>query len=391
MEETLKSLRLIHQLVIIATATIIVFAVAPDRSAQYVDALDELSALRQVSFDDFPGYVHWLMREQEEQDNQFVRNVVRSANISVPTRPAPHFSMPLYCVPCGPAGNTLRDLESFLNQSQLVVGVKIERDEKATLRQIVAGLPWAQGVKLIGMEFYALETSLRGPYPDGTMLLPISPRLGQNHGRVDLILSQPGGTEPMRLSVKIPYYSAARQMGRYAIDWLRQQPTGQGLIETSPQIDRVFPKLKVFWKQLERMTPNEASRFLEEKLDSARGQLSFFGISVDTAIAAWVGPGTSLLLLLFFVAHVRHLSAVNEQCALLKTYPWIALFPDTLSKTLTSLSLLSLPVANVLLLVRSWSVHDWRAWPGIVFTAVVAFFSIRVLMEIRTITASQET
>jgi len=52
MNERLKSLRLLHQVMMISFGAVLIFALTPDLSKQYQAALDEISALRQISLND---------------------------------------------------------------------------------------------------------------------------------------------------------------------------------------------------------------------------------------------------------------------------------------------------------------------------------------------------
>ena len=48
MDERLKSLRSLHQMLCVAAAAVLAFAMTPDRSKEYRAALDELETLQQL-------------------------------------------------------------------------------------------------------------------------------------------------------------------------------------------------------------------------------------------------------------------------------------------------------------------------------------------------------
>lgn len=159
--------------------------------------------------------------------------------------------------------------------------------------------------------------------------------------------------------------------------WFRRQPAFKDLAITSPENPEtyaVFPKLHVVWNEVLTATPNGALVALEDKRKSGRQQVSFLGLSVEESIAIIAGPAALLMTMLYLFVHLRHIASFSEAHGEeLKSYPWIALFPDKMSRALTLASLVALPLlANSILLVRSWTAKRPIEW----FALVLAIFSI---------------
>lgn len=114
MDERLKSLRLLHQAMIVASGAVLIFALTPDLSEQYRAALDEVTTLRQISLTDYPYFVKERMREQEDANYRFLLDVVRQ--VRLPVKGQPWFTYSFLCDPPPPEIDLrLVDYETFLS------------------------------------------------------------------------------------------------------------------------------------------------------------------------------------------------------------------------------------------------------------------------------------
>ena len=112
-----------------------------------------------------------------------------------------------------------------------------------------------------------------------------------------------------------------------ALDWLRSDENGKKLVD--PKSGVVFPKLKPFWERIADMGADNATLFLQERIEATtRGTLSLFGVSVDRDLILLAGPAALFALMLFFLLHLRHVNAPatwsKYEIESTRDYPWIA-------------------------------------------------------------------
>lgn len=77
--EHLKTLRVLHQLLMVVAAAVLAFALRADQSKEYRAALDELTALKETRFDTWAAFVHEHYKDYEDQNDKFVREANPSA------------------------------------------------------------------------------------------------------------------------------------------------------------------------------------------------------------------------------------------------------------------------------------------------------------------------
>jgi|SRR4051812_37891162 hypothetical protein len=92
-----------------------------------------------------------------------------------------------------------------------------------------------------------------------------------------------------------------------ALDWLRSDVNGRNLID--PKSSVVFPKLKPFWERIADIGTENATLFLQERIEaSTHGFLNLFGVSVDRDLVLMAGPAALFALMLFFWLHLRQVN-----------------------------------------------------------------------------------
>jgi hypothetical protein len=334
MDESLKTVRLIHQLLIGVSAAIIAFGLSPDKAKQYQASLKELAALRQLSMDDYVSFARRLVTPQgREKYAAALRRVgfpktsdpflvQHQLYIERPKEDAPLAEFfrffkgdtGIIYTEYNPASLKLLPIQYLLSKDCLPTGISLEEGNKAT--------------------------------PDSYVLLTRAPRAGTI--QVFVAFSRYDGDMNCGLSLPAQIDALTKTVpGSHGAEWLNSNKISPStFLVASEQIsDLVGAK-----------SPVEASKFLEDKLNAPERDLSFLGIALSETIAVWVGPLVTALLLLFFLSHLRHLVAETVvEDRLFETFPWIGLFRDKLSKILTHSSIAFLPaIANGRLVSRSW-------------------------------------
>ena len=111
-----------------------------------------------------------------------------------------------------------------------------------------------------------------------------------------------------------------------------------------------LPYLSRVWDEVATADVATAEALLRRKAAEAEKasdrEVNLVGINVRERLIGILAPSTILLLLLYLYVHVAHIRAVAtvEAPHEIRTFPWVALFPDVLSRVLTAVSLSLLPV-----------------------------------------------
>lgn len=160
-----------------------------------------------------------------------------------------------------------------------------------------------------------------------------------------------------------------------------------------PDLDReALPALRAVWDTVKDLDTASAAatldRLARESARASSPKLSVLGLEMQAPTAIVAGPAILIALLLYLYAHLLHIQAIAPGCdATLRTFPWLPLFGSRLSLGLTASTLLVLPsVAAV------WTVwvaglsrnHTVALAAGYVAgIGIAAFASIRKVRELK--------
>jgi hypothetical protein len=153
-----------------------------------------------------------------------------------------------------------------------------------------------------------------------------------------------------------------------ALDWLKSDEYGKNLV--GPKSGVVFPRLKPFWERIADMGTENATLFLQERIEATtHGSLSLFGVSVDRDLILLAGPATLSALMLFFLLHLRQVNSGTPwdegEVKSSRDYPWIACFRGRLSAAVTYGCLIGLPIgSSLLLLFKHGELAEDTTWWG---------------------------
>jgi hypothetical protein len=175
-----------------------------------------------------------------------------------------------------------------------------------------------------------------------------------------------------------------------ALDWLKSDEYGKNLV--GPKSGVVFPRLKPFWERIADMGTENATLFLQERIEATtHGSLSLFGVSVDRDLILLAGPATLSALMLFFLLHLRQVNSGTPwdegEVKSSRVYPWVACFRDRLSGTVTYGCLIGLPIgSSLLLLFKHGELAERTTWWGAGLTMlliVVGGFAAHTIQRFR--------
>lgn len=350
MNETLKTIRLIHQILIIASAALLAFALSPYNATHYRSAISELTLLKRLEIKGYVEFAGNVAQDDVMKDDAeaWKTLIVRSSKMS----PSANFKMHPSFYAERPVGDaTMEDYRRFF-------------EEKNRIEYVYAG---ANGdISEIEKTFSIIPTQSISSVSDIWFKLPQEiPRVGVNPlDRNDLAIANPISPETI-IKYEV-WVSREGEVGSsmypgevdtiawkriddtYGMQWLRlQSEIYSGLVQTRGEYEVLFPGVKEYWNYVSTMTPTQALQFLQEKSDSSQKALTFLGLAVPKLITVWAGPLILSMITLFFISHVKHLNReAGGNVSFIKTFPWIALFPDSLSRVLTIFSIAIFPIIS---------------------------------------------
>ena len=372
--ENLKTLRVLHQILMVVSAAILVFALRIDQSKDYKSALDELRAVKEVDFTKWVTFVRDRYSDYQTQNDRFVRDIVRLAGL--PLQGNPSLNEPVFGDEV--RAGTLLQLDSFLSANQKIGILKLVGDKRVPAEQLKHAVvqrnphPVVSGMWLSGFSGGYGQQMLDWRNP------PLVPTITLNFNINDQPQTTPN--QPVWAVVSFKVFS---EEGHFALEWFKKDTFGQRLVD--PKTGEALPHLKLFWEKVNGLTPDEAMIFLHEQLEATtRGTVSFFGIPVETRLAASVSPAICFSILLFLCLHVRHVRLMSANIEEAADFPFAPLFKGASGALLvTYTTVLALPIlANVALLSRFGNWDEWSTKMGGVFAVLTGATAIWTVVEI---------
>jgi hypothetical protein len=374
--ENLKAIKILHQLLMAVTAAILAFALRPDQSQEYKAALDEVAALKQLPYGGWSNFVAERYKTEADQDVKFVRGLVRQASLRV--KGSPNVGVPVFGDQMPYPGSRLLDLDAFFSKAQRIGVLNFVPERQLVLEQLAK---W-KAARNPQAAIIALNLSVNSgtQYPDGSLMLDWLNRSPFATSSFPMYLvTDEQGIQPGFVSLS---YTIRSETGPFALEWLRKDTFGQRIVDAKTGV--VFPRLKVFWHQINQDGPDQATVFLQEELAAnTRGTLSFFGIPVERSLAVSAGPVVTLCILLFMALHLMHFRSLPPDKEVTRKYPWVALFRSWVAGIATYVSLLALPaLADAALIYRYGQRGEWSSRIGTAGTLLAISASVWVLLEV---------
>jgi hypothetical protein len=371
--ENLKTLRVLHQLLMVVSAAILVFALRVDMSKDYRAALDELRAMQDLNFTGWVTFVRDRYKNYENQNDKFVRDIVKLAG--VPLQRNPSLQEPVFGDDIR-AGTPLQ-LDAFVKANQKIGILELIGDKHVPAEQLKHSMAMRNSHPVVE----GMWLSFQGGYGQQMMDWrnpPMVPATTVNFSIADVPQTVPN--QPVFAMVSFKLIS---EEGHFGLEWLRKDTFGQKLFDA--KTGEVMPHLKLFWEKVNGLTPEAATVFLEEQLEATtRGTVSFFGIPVETRLAISASPVVCFAILLFLCLHVRHVRLMEGSIKNAADFPFALLFRGALGALLvTYATVLALPVfANGELLARFGDWTHWSTRIGAVFAVLTTMTAIWTVLEI---------
>ena len=371
MKDSVETVGLFHNILIGVCAAILAFATSPDKTDFYRSLLVGLTSLRSLHMEEYPVFVAAEVPEASAASIGQYAAILKKAGYPAV---APDFYIPKRIYASQPASNaTISDLIKFFEGRNEVSFTAYDpnslslNETSSTItpayRYPAHCVPTHIGFVKEGVDFAN----------DRTVILSSPPASGS----VEVVLAFWANEFDMNCRISIPARigtTVGLLGGTYARSWLLSKKIAA---------DQLIVQLKQAEDLIGAKTLEDAFSFLGREVNAPRRDLSFLGLTIDAATAIYVGPVSTLMLVLYLLAQLRHLRATMQRRDDGEDYSWIGLFVDRLSISITYSSLVLLPaIANLCLIIASQHVYSAERTIGIVCTVGILVCGIFSGLEI---------
>jgi hypothetical protein len=345
MTESLKSVRILHNLLVLVCAAIIVFASTPDRVRRYSAAENELNRYSQISSNDYFGYVYSSLQPDRQIEKTRMINLLRGSGYQVPNGVS--FIVPMWASSIN-AGGSLGTFCRLIQQQQTVTFARAVQDYPGPLLPLDGSQPAPKldSLDVVTAIFLGSEPSVN-PTQKFQLLNGYATEFPVSSFLVLAIRRHNG--EQILSRLRIAYTSGTSETGHFGKDWLRSLPSASHLIEGN----QCLPDSLQMYPEIDGMQPADARRDIESKREAEeKNYLEVSSLRIDSATASWAAPVLVALFLLFLISHLRQLHRISREERCPKNFPWVGIFPDFLGRLIAYVTVVLLPVLSEVLLTR---------------------------------------
>lgn len=376
MDEQQKSLRLIHRTILTITTVILLFAISPNPTGIYTDALKELTELRDIDFKDYARYAI----DEANKNRKIIHNIVRNQIGYAKGRLSNDFLFTEAVFMWWPTEvDQLSNYLYFFESKNTVSFLTFEMQQSPgdiyrKLRQESKTVPMARH----DLSDYTLRWILVTPKEENAkVVLRAASPPGNIISRDEQVVYKLATGQPVPKEAIFTYEfnkgghsiflrqedQATNSMENdyYALKWIKTTKSNNLIITDSSNRETIFQSMRKLWPQLESKTPREAASFLQSMALSKKNSVSFLGADVDPSIVILVGPAVLLSLLTFFYSHVAYFESGLKKRETTFDVFWAPLFPGTLPKIISFSSVILLPTGSIIMIwIRNSTSFLWE-------------------------------
>jgi len=364
MEETLKAIRMQHQLLMLLCIAVTLFALIPDQTIAYRHAIWEIHKLRSLGLRSYA-----LAASKSSADEDKILATELRSRLHLPGEPA--FYRVLYCDWPGDKAS-VNDYLAFLNTEQSVAFFSVGPDDVVKLYTIAM----RRYIKDYGnkprqltyVRFYLdPHASPQLQLDDKNLVtLLLNPGLKVNDPR--LTLNEKIDASDSSYEMHVDFDFPVNKHDEIAIAY--EEITSLSTTTTIPFHPNKWLEvandgkplsligLRSLANQVGTLTLADASQAIQAKIDAGNREITFGGVSVDSRLLSWVAPLATWLLLLYLLLHLSHLRAISStDKTMLGSFPWVGLFPSLGARLFAASSLAIFPSIAIYLLFRRYNLH----------------------------------
>ena len=398
-EESLKSARLTHWILILVCATLL--SAAFHQREDYSDAINELELIIDIDMDQFRKdsiqETNRLGRDSEfaigwaSGFGLLMRYELDKIGLDVSDSDT---SVHAYCasfdqerVRSLQRSRFIRDYRDFFIDNIGVDSVDFGASRVAKVFSEKMKDPnilrpgFLPGTKL-GLMIFNMNPPLHDP--SGTRNFSAEMSLGFQFAEVK--------RAPVNVTITAPpVWSVYTFEGTEFQNWLRNHDLLNGLVNGQPRrggfyaAENIFPRLRSVWSDVEDKTPEEAKLVLSEK---GKRKISFFGVEIDLRQVVVAGPLLVLVLLWYLWCLVLHLTHIcKDDLHSLRNFPWLPLLAGKPACVLCVISIPVLPMLTLCLLCWQFrDINGWAqyiSWIVTVFSVLISIICWRAIHELK--------
>jgi hypothetical protein len=405
-EESLKSARLVHHMLIFVCATILAVSLSPSEEKDYSGAIAEIDAIRSINLKQFNNdsiqetnrltdesefAIDWaagfglLMRYELDR----IGLDVNESDMSISVACAAFDEEQVKALN---RTRLIRNYEDFIVKN---IGIHFVDFGAARVAQAFAERLKDPNVLkpdfIPGTKLSFLLFNMTHPYfePSGTRNFSSQMTLAFQFRE----LKRP----PVEVTISAPKVWAVRTFeGTRFQDWLGKQKLLDGLIGNKLTdghyytAESFFPQLRSVWTLVADKVPEEAKRVLQAEEEKSQRKISFFSVEIPATMVVLAGPFLMMVLFTYLFSYLKHLHSIYKtNNDFLRTFPWLPLFPYRISRAVSFALLLLLPlVAFGWLLIKFRHLGEITLCTAILLTLasiVLAYLSWRHILTLRRI------
>jgi len=377
-EESLKSARLTHWMLILVCATLL--SIAVQRREDYSDAMNELEAIIDINMVQF---VNDSIQETNKQGRNSEFTIEWASGLNLLMRYEldrigldvleKDVSVSAFCASFD--GERVKSLQ----RSRLISDYRDFLIDNIGVDRVDFG---ASRVAKAFAEKMKDPNILRPGFLPGTQLgllvfnmdLPFHDPSGTRNFSAEMYLMFQFAEEkraPVNITITAPsVWQVDMFDGTDFQSWLSKHNLLDRLVDGKLKrgqfyaAESIFPHLRSVWSGVKDKTPEDAMRVLFEK---AQRKVSFFGVEIDVQKVVVAGPILVLVLLWYLWCLVLHLRYIcKNDLHSLRNFPWLPLLVGKPACVLCIISILVLPIVTLCLLW--WQFRDINGWARYIST-----------------------
>lgn len=357
-EQTIKSARFAHRLLITICFTALIFGLSPQQDNIYENAVRELNSLLSLDVNQILFDVAFNDKKLKELHKYYSRaeSLLSEFGLSLDKSPPQRTLYKIDPWSISISGSSLEDIYNFFTKtSKLSVELtkldnNLEKDLRAFFRDRKADYEkWGKNVS-IGVEKSNFSVSWRRDNRGGS--------------------TSTGGTlthpsEKMMFTAPFHFYST---LNKYE-EW-------RNLVSRTQEAKYFIPNLRLVWNEIREETPNTARAILARKNVPKEKMLVIFGLSIPQNLLSWVIPVLICALSIYFLMHIQNLASMVHSNPKLRKYPWEIFMSDHLAYIVSRGTIL-LPI--VALAVISFATWESQTFSLRLLTVVLFFINVVVI------------
>lgn len=389
MNEYVKAIKVVHQLLILASSAVLAFALTPNLELKYERADLVLGVLQNSTPDSWDQYVFNVLKDSDKSEAKYVHQLVHTVDPTFPSDA--HIPLFVYSDLHFPLNGSIIDAEQYFNTSQKIQTFSFKREQAAF------DLQWKNATTIPNSAQSLINIPVQQPRISSVSISP--PEGGWSGTKVHLVQMENQSTDrnakmiiildpssmsrtqgiSNTLTINMPTILQPVRIDAFAMNWLRKQDT-EGILFSNGTHDP-FRDLKPFIREIGGMGVSQARQRLQAKQEAQHGKIALFGLSVDEQSTVNVMPWVISGILIFFLAHLRQFRLISERITS-EAPPWVGFFDDWAGQAISFVTIVIMPTfASYLLISR----HDQPLQSTRIVTlslSSVAIFSIWSYVEL---------